>query len=78
MERCHGKTKSGARCKRSAAAGSRFCVGHADQAEGTPRDADSSGESSRERDPLDMLITLAAAGAVLCAVLTLRRLFRFL
>ena len=78
MERCHGKTKSGARCKRSATAGSRFCATHAGQAEGRLRDTDSPRDTSQERDPLDTLIMLAAAGAVVCAVLTLRRLFRFL
>lgn len=29
---CEGLTKSGARCKREAAANSSFCIGHADQA----------------------------------------------
>lgn len=29
---CEGKTKLGERCKREAAEGSKFCIGHADQA----------------------------------------------
>lgn len=29
---CEGKTQAGARCKREAAEGSKFCIGHADQA----------------------------------------------
>ena len=29
---CMGKTKAGTRCKREAAAGSNYCLGHADQA----------------------------------------------
>lgn len=29
---CEGKTKKGERCKREAAEGSKFCLGHADQA----------------------------------------------
>ena len=29
---CEGKTKVGERCKREAAEGSKFCIGHADQA----------------------------------------------
>ena len=29
---CEGKTQQGERCKREAAEGSRFCIGHADQA----------------------------------------------
>ena len=28
---CEGKTKTGDRCKREAAEGSKFCIGHADQ-----------------------------------------------
>jgi hypothetical protein len=78
VDRCHGKTKSAARCKRSARAGSRFCSTHAGQAEGTPRDADSPGETAQTRDPLNTLIGLAAVGVVVCAVLTFRRLFPFL
>jgi hypothetical protein len=78
MERCHGKTKSGTRCKRSAGAGSRFCSTHAGQAEETLREAGSPGETAQKRDPLNTLIGLAALGAVVCAALTLRRLFPFL
>ena len=78
MERCHGKTKSGARCKRSARAGSCFCATHAGQAKETLRDADSPGETAQNRDPLNTLIGLAAVGAVVCAVLTFRCLFPFL
>ena len=29
---CEGKTKKGERCKREAAEGSKYCIGHADQA----------------------------------------------
>ena len=29
---CEGKTQTGERCKREAAEGSKFCIGHADQA----------------------------------------------
>ena len=29
---CEGKTQKGERCKREAAEGSKFCIGHADQA----------------------------------------------
>ena len=77
MDTCHGKTKSGTRCKRSVREGSLFCATHASQAQELG-DADSPGETSQERDPLETLIVLAAAGAVLCVVLTLRRFFRFL
>jgi hypothetical protein len=72
MDRCHGKTKSGARCKRSARKGSRFCATHASQSQG-PGDADATGETSQQQDSLDTLIILAVAGAVLYTLLTLRR-----
>lgn len=77
MGRCHGKTKSGARCKRTAREGSRFCATHASQSEGLG-DADAHGETSQEQDSLDGLIILAVAGAVLYALLTLRRFTSFL
>ena len=77
MDRCHGKTKSGTRCKRSVREGSRFCATHASQSQGLG-DANSPSETSQEREPLETLIGLAAAGAVLFAVLTVRRFFRFL
>jgi hypothetical protein len=78
VERCHGKTKSGDRCKRSARAGSRFCATHGGQAEEALGRSDSSGETSQQRDPLNTLIGLAVLSAVVCAALTFRRLFRFL
>ncbi len=78
MERCHGKTKSGERCKRSARVGLRFCAAHGGQAEEALGQSDSSGETSQKRDPLNALIGLAALSAVVCAALTFRRVFRFL
>ena len=77
MDRCHGKTKSGTRCKRAVREGSRFCATHASQSQGLG-DANSPDETPQERDPLDTLIVLAAAGAVLYVILTVRRVFRFL
>ena len=77
MDTCHGKTKSGTRCKRSIREGSRFCSTHADQSQ-EPGDADSAGRTSQEREPVETLIVLAVAGAVLYAALALRRVFRFL
>ena len=77
MERCHGKTKSGTRCKRSVPKGSRFCASHANQTQGLG-DADAPSETSQEQDSLDTLIILAAAGAALYVLLTLRRFFWFL
>ncbi len=77
MDRCHGKTKSGTRCKRSVREGSRFCATHAGQTQGLEH-ADVPGETSEELDSLDTMIVLAAAGAVLYVVLTLRRFSWFL
>ena len=77
MSRCHGATKSGARCKRAAREGSRFCATHANQSQG-PGDADAPGETSQQEDPLDNLIILAVAGAVLFTLLTFRRFTWFL
>ena len=77
MERCHGKTRSGARCKRLVPKGSRFCAGHAGQAQGM-EDADAHGATSQDQDSLDNLIILAVAGAVLYVILSLRRISWFL
>ena len=77
MSQCYGKTKSGDRCKRSTREGSRFCTIHADQAqdEGDPGPR---ADVSMERQPLEAVGALAAAGLVLAAVLAARRLFRLL
>jgi len=40
---CEGVTKTGDRCKREAAEGSKFCIGHADQAKTT--------EKKKDKDP---------------------------
>ena len=77
MDRCHGKTKSGTRCKRSVPEGSRFCVTHASQDQGLG-DADAPSDTTQELDSADTLIILAVAGAVLYVALTLRRLSWFL
>lgn len=77
MDRCHGKTKSGTRCKRSVPKGSRFCATHASQAQGLG-DAVAPSDTSQELDSADTIIMLAVAGAVLYVALTLRRLSWFL
>lgn len=77
MDRCNGTTKSGARCKRSASEGSQFCAMHADQAL-DPEEATPSADEASGRDPLEALVAVAAAGVVLLAVLTVRKVFRFL
>jgi len=50
MERCRGKTKAGARCKRGSGEGSDFCSLHAGQAKTPPNE--SRGRASRSKgDP---------------------------
>jgi hypothetical protein len=82
VERCHGKTKAGARCKRNASSESRFCSIHADQAKAAAGAAGPSGgegpaSGAKRRDPLETIIAATALGVVVVAALTLRRLFRF-
>ncbi len=92
MSRCEGSTKAGQRCKRSARGGSRFCSAHAgpetktakETATGSTRDSGRTGTDSGrsgesecvERDVFDAMFGLAAAGVVIVAALTLRRLIR--
>lgn len=88
MERCHGTTKSGQRCKRSAPEGSLYCGLHADQAPDGPDAARASAEEAgageatgtgageHERDLLDAVFVVAAAGLALVAALAFRRIFR--
>lgn len=78
MERCHGKTKSGDRCRRSAREGSRFCAAHVGQAEETTGEDHAAGKAGQERDPLDTVILVAVAGFVVWAALVFRRLVRLL
>ena len=76
MSQCQGKTKLGDRCKRSTREGSRFCATHTNQAQ-NPSEASSPAGASTERGVLEAVVAIAAAGLVLVAVLTARRLFRF-
>ena len=74
MDRCHGKTKAGDRCRRSVPDGQTFCSAHADQ-------ESESGDSPIGPDDtggLDTLLVLAAAGVILAVGLVLRRTFRLL
>lgn len=77
MPQCHGKTKSGSRCKRLVADGESYCGVHADQAAEEPvQEAESAGEPCCERDPLDALLAVAVGGVLLGAALVFRRVFR--
>ncbi len=83
MSQCRGKTKSGARCKRSAGEGSFYCSAHEDQAPGAARksdppeiDIESIDDAIEERDGIDTLIVAAALGAEVVVVLAFGRLFR--
>ena len=77
MERCHGKTKAGDRCKRSATEDSLFCGMHASQAEEGPGEVHSADDEAVERGLLDTLFVAVAAGAALAAIFAFRRVFRF-
>lgn len=77
MERCHGTTKSGERCKRSAPEDSLYCGLHAGQATEEPGEGDAPFESEDEHGLLDTMVVVAAAGIALVAALAFRRVFRF-
>ncbi len=76
MERCHGTTKAGERCKRSAPEGEMYCGLHAGQAAEEP-DVEATPELDEERGLLDAIVVVAAAGIALAAALAFRRVFRF-
>jgi uncharacterized protein YbjQ (UPF0145 family) len=87
MERCHGKTKAGERCKRSAREGSRYCASHADQEKQTRKAkerADAAGPDAveevevraEERDDIEALLLAAAVGVAVVVVVVVGRLFR--
>ena len=79
MDRCHGTTKAGTRCKHSIPDGQEYCSAHADQA---PGGADSTvsadSDSAEDTGLLDTLFVLAAAGAIIAVGLIFRRSFRLL
>lgn len=79
MERCHGKTKAGNRCKRSASAGSLYCSTHADQAGKSAPDAEVpegvEGDFG-ERDAVEILVFAAVLGVAVIVVMKIGRLFR--
>lgn len=80
MEQCHGKTKAGNRCKRSASDGSLYCSAHAGQAgDGAPEPEapETSADAGGDRDPVETLIAAAVLGVALVVVLKVGRLFRF-
>jgi len=77
MERCHGNTKAGERCKRSAREGAQFCSIHEGQAEEAPETGATGGRTARHRDPFDLAIGLALVGFALGGAFVFRRLFRF-
>ena len=77
MERCHGKTKAGERCKRSAREDSRFCSIHVEQGDETPEAGGSQGKSGWDHDLFDAAIALAVVGFALGGAFVFRRLFKF-
>ena len=79
MEQCHGKTKAGDRCKRSASDGSLFCSAHAGQAGDGAAEPEApevvDGECG-DRDAVETFVVAAALGVALIVVLKVGRLFR--
>ena len=76
MERCHGRTKSGERCKRSAPEGSLYCGLHVDQEAEELEDTRAEAEVAAERDLFETVVVVAAAGIALWLALAFRRIFR--
>ena len=80
MDQCHGKTKAGDRCKRSASEGSLYCSTHAGQAGDStpePEAPDVVDGKCDDRDAVETLIAAAVLGVALVVVLMVGRLFRF-
>jgi len=82
MARCEGTTKSGSRCKRSAAEDSAFCATHTDQgardSEGSaPPEAERVGSERASRRDKHPLADAALIGIVALGMLVLRRLIRW-
>ncbi len=79
MDQCHGKTKAGNRCKRSASDGSLYCSAHAGQArDGAPEPEapEAAVDASAERDPVETLVVAAVLGVAIIVVMKIGRLFR--
>jgi len=82
MGQCLGKTRSGARCKRSVGEDSRYCSAHRDQAPGAERGEPAPeievevAEILEDREPIDTLIVAAAFGAAALVVLAFGKLLR--
>ena len=80
MEQCHGKTKAGERCKRSASADSLYCSTHAGQAGDSapePEAPEAATDGCGERDPVETFVAAAVLGVAIVLVLKVGRLFRF-
>jgi hypothetical protein len=80
LDQCHGKTKAGNRCKRSASEGSLYCSAHAGQAGDSapePEAPEAARDAIGDRDPVETLVAAAVLGVALVVVLKVGRLFRF-
>ncbi|MBK5099000.1 MAG: hypothetical protein JJE01_14580 [Gemmatimonadetes bacterium] len=79
MEQCHGKTKAGDRCKRSASDGSLYCSAHAGQAgDGAPEPEAPEVADGKcgDLDAVETFVAVAALGVAIIVVLKVGRLFR--
>ena len=80
MEQCHGMTKAGNRCKRSASEDSLYCSAHAEQAgesASEPEAPEAATDGCGERDPVETFVAAAVLGVAIVLVLKVGRLFRF-
>jgi len=77
VERCHGRTKAGERCKRTVPEGEEYCSLHGEQADAETGAGHASGDPE-ETGVLDTIFVLAAAGVIITVGLVLRRTFRLL
>ena len=78
MDRCHGKTKAGERCKRSVPEGESYCSLHADQAREEPTAERDDSLKAEDLGLVETVFVLAAAGLIISVGLVLRRTFRLL
>jgi len=79
VDQCHGKTKAGNRCKRSASDGSLYCSAHAGQAGDSapePEAPEAAADANGERDPVETLVVAAVLGVAIIVVMKIGRLFR--
>lgn len=79
MDQCHGNTKAGNRCKRSASGDSLYCSTHAGQAGDSapePEAPEAATDCCGERDSVETFVVAAVLGVAIIVVMKIGRLFR--